>query len=217
VGAWDVPPFQVRHGRLHAATIDDVLSVAVLLAMLSEVVQRRLQTHVWAVFTRAEEVWFHGAVKLARSGRIPKDALVISMETSKARPGARIGNGPVVRVGDQWTMFDPAASGFLEAVARRSKIRAQRCLMDGGVCEATALAAFGYRTGGLCVPLGNYHNIGPGNRARAEFVSISDLDGLRQLTVAAAQQWNQFAKITGELRARIEKLARSYPRELKAK
>jgi endoglucanase len=216
VGAWDVPAFQVRRGRLCAATIDDVLGVAVLAALLSALVRRRVFTHVWTVFTRAEEVGFQGAVALARSGRIPQAALVISVEMSQARPWARIGDGPVVRVGDRRTMFDPAASWFLEETARRSTIRAQRCLMDGGSCEATALAAFGYRVGGLCLPLGNYHNIGPGHRARSEFVSVADLDGLRQLTLAAAQQWNQPATFSGGVRALLARLAREYPEKLMA-
>ncbi|MBM3859004.1 MAG: hypothetical protein FJ395_05060 [Verrucomicrobia bacterium] len=213
-GSWDLPSFRCRRGQIHAAGIDDVLNVATILAALSEIARRRLRTHVWGLFTRAEEVGFPGAVEAARSGRIPMQSLVISLETSKERPWARIGDGPVVRVGDRMTMFDATASCFLTETARRADIRAQRCLMDGGTCEATAFAAHGYRVGGLCVPLGNYHNIGRHQLPAAEFVSMSDFEGLVALTIAAAQAWPRFRNTTNVLRKRVERIYRSAPRKL---
>src|ERR1043166_2604493 len=214
-GMWDVPAFRVANGKLHAAAIDDVLSVVVTLATLADVTRRKLKTHVWGVFTHAEEVGFHGAVELARAGKVPRRALIISLEMSKERPWARIGDGPVVRVGDRMTMFDPLATLFLQEVAKRSAIRAQRCLMDGGSCEATAYAAFGYRAGGLCLPLGNYHNIGPNRRARSEYVSVSDLEALLQLTGTAAERWKEFPGTPGRLRARVEEIHEHAPRKLR--
>jgi endoglucanase len=216
-GGWDLPLFRLRSDQIHAAQIDDLLGVVTILATLTEVVRRRLRTSLWGVFTRAEEVGFPGAIEVARSGRIPHKSLVISLETSKERPWAQIGDGPVIRVGDRMTMFDPSASWFLTETARRAKIRAQRCLMDGGSCEATAFAAHGYRTGGLCLPLGNYHNIGPGKRPAAEFVSVSDFEGLVALTVEVARRWPRFGEITGDLRKRVDRIYRSAPRKLSDK
>lgn len=214
-GQWDLERFAARNGKLYATGIDDVLSVTLVLATLAEIQRRKLKTHVWGAFTRAEEVGFHGAVELARAGKIPRRALVVSMEMSRERPWARIGNGPVVRVGDRMTIFDPRATYFLEEVARRSGIRAQRCLMDGGGTEATALGGLGYRVGGLCLPLGNYHNIGPNRKVRAEFVSVSDLEGLQQLTVAAAREWCNAERICRSLRQRIDKIRADVPRPLR--
>jgi endoglucanase len=167
------------------------------------------------LFTRAEEVGFHGAVEVARAGKIPRRSLVVSMEMSRERPWARIGNGPVVRVGDRMTIFDPMATYFFCEVARRSAIRAQRCLMDGGSTEATAFGGLGYRVGGLCLPLGNYHNIGANRKIRAEFVSVADLEGLLELTVAAAREWRNFEAMDGLLRQRIGRIRADAPRELK--
>lgn len=214
-GMWDVPAFRVRAGKLHATAIDDVLSVAVVLATLTEVSRRKLKTQVWGAFTRAEEVGFNGAVEMARDGRIPHGALVISMEMSRERPWARIGNGPVIRVGDLMTIFDGRATHFLSEVARRSAIRAQRCLMDGGTTEATAFGGYGYRVGGLCLALGNYHNMGTNNAIRSEYVSISDLEGLVRLTVAAARRWLDFHTINRRLRQRVDQIRATAPRELK--
>jgi endoglucanase len=126
----------------------------------------------------------------------------------------------VVRIGDYRTSFDPAITYFLHETAASIRrltpaFRAQRCLMDGGTCEATAFAAFGYRVGGLCLPLGNYHNIGPRGRIRAEYVSVADLEQLLQLTVAAAQQWKNAAAMGKHLRGRIGQILREAPRALK--
>jgi len=220
LGMWDVPAFRVTGGKLQAAAIDDVLGTVVALATLAEVSRRGMPAHLWCAFTRAEEVGFHGATTLIRSKKIPQSALVVSIEMSKERPWARIGNGPIVRVGDRATIFDPAASALLWRVAERcrardSEFRAQRCLMDGGTCEATAFAAFGHRAGGLCLPLGNYHNIGTNLRPQAEYVSVRDLEQLVKLTVAAAEEWRSFGDIGVELRRRVSGIARSAPRPLR--
>jgi endoglucanase len=214
-GVWDVPAFRVRGERLTARGIDDVLSVAVMLATLSAAVRQRLRTNLWCVFTRAEEVGFHGAMEVIRSGRIPRAALVVSLEMSKMRPWAKQGHGPVIRVGDRLTIFDPAGVYYLEMAAKKSAIRVQRCLMDGGACEATAFIALGYRACGLCLPLGNYHNIGPQRRIAAEFVSVKDLTGLVSLVVAAARGWPGRATLLRELPALVRKIRAAAPRVLR--
>jgi putative aminopeptidase FrvX len=214
-GQWDVTRFAVRGGKLHATSIDDVLSVTVVLATLAEIKRRKLKTHAWGAFTRAEEVGFHGAVELAWAGRIPRRALVVSLEMSRERPWARIGDGPIVRVGDRMTIFSPEATYFFGEVARRCGICAQRCLMDGGSTEATAFGGLGYRVGGLCLALGNYHNIGPNRQVRAEFVSVKDLMELVKLTVSAVQTWPDFAAIGVRLRREVEAIRAGAPGELR--
>ena len=220
LGMWDLPAFRVVDDQLHAAAIDDLLGTVAMLATLAEVSRRKLQTHLWCAFTRAEEVGFQGVLALVRAKKIPKNAVVISIEMSKERSWARIGNGPVVRVGDRSTIFDPAATAFLlRAAARCGKrqpaFRVQRCLMDGGSCEATAFVGFGYRAGGLCLPLGNYHNIGGNLRPCAEFVSISDLEQLLKLTVAAAEGSPGFDSTVATLKRRLLKISQDAPRRLK--
>jgi putative aminopeptidase FrvX len=217
-GFWDLPGLQLRRGRLYAPAIDDLLGVAVILAALRELSPSNLRAPVWGLFTRAEEVGFHGAIRAACSGLIPKRALVVSVEMSSQRPAARVGDGPVVRVGDRVTTFDPAATWFLQQQAERCRAThrgfvAQRALMDGGTCEATAFAAHGYRVGGLCLPLGNYHNIGPDRRPRREYVSVEDLENLLRLIIAAALAWPD-ADPAGDLRRFIKQVRRRAPRRL---
>ncbi|MCX7886793.1 MAG: M20/M25/M40 family metallo-hydrolase, partial [Verrucomicrobiae bacterium] len=213
-GVWDLPVFRRRGKRIYATAIDGVLGVVAVLAALGALARHRVRAPVWGLFTRAEEVGFAGAIEVAQSGCIPPQALVVSLEASSERPWARVGNGPIIRVGDRMTTFDPAATWFLMEVARRKQIHVQRCLMDGGTCEATAFAAYGYRVAGLCVPLGNYHNVGKRLRPAAEFVSVRDLVGLVRLSVETALQWPRFSQLLAAFPERVRRIYRSAPRKL---
>jgi endoglucanase len=133
---------------------------------------------------------------------------------SRQRPWTRQGAGPVIRVGDRLTVFDPSATLFLEQAAREVPMPVQRCLMDGGTCEASAFAANGYRCGGLCLALGNYHNIGPDGRPAVESVSVNDFCGLVDLIVVAARQWRGVERVTRLLRQKLRQIERTAPRKL---
>ena len=165
---------------------DDLVGVTAILWLLGQVARRRARRPVIGALTRAEEIGLFGATLLAQSRRLPADALVISLEASRELPGARIGEGPVVRVGDRTSTFSPSAEALLSAAAarlakREPQFRFQRQLMSGGTCEATAFTTFGYETGALAVPLGNYHNVDPDGLLAAEYVSPHDLAYLARL------------------------------------
>ena len=130
---------------------------------------------MWGLLTRAEEVGFLGAFEAIRLGTVPTDAVVLSLECSKALPEAPQGGGVIVRVGDRMSIFDPALTAALAAVAAAADIPHTRRLMDGGVCEASAFCAAGYRASGLCIALGNYHNADDGGRGVGpEHVLVDD-------------------------------------------
>ncbi len=216
-GRWDVETFAVDGDRLTAWGIDDLLGVCTMLACLRELAAARGRTRTWALFTRAEEIGLLGTIHAARAGILPEDALVISLETSNAAGRVAIGGGPVIRVGDRGTIFDPAATALLERSAADLRgLSWQRALMDGGVCEASAWSAFGYRCGGLCLPLGNYHNIGPDLTPAAEYVSVRDLQGLVRLCTHLATGWldHDPAAQRSRLRERYERILDQAPRRL---
>ncbi|MDZ4200269.1 MAG: hypothetical protein U1E27_13415, partial [Kiritimatiellia bacterium] len=104
----------------------------------------------------------------------------------------------VLRVGDRIGIFDPDLTyriGLLmEAAASANPgFRWQRKLMPGGVCEATAFGAYGYRSSCLCLPLGHYHNMRdpdtkrPVDRAAPEQIHLNDFHGLIEALVFLAQ------------------------------
>ncbi len=183
---WDLPAFEIREGRVHSRACDDLVGCASIVAMFRELERSRAEGACIGLFTRAEEVGFVGAMELAKSGRLPRDLVILSLETSAERPPAKMGEGVIVRVGDKASIFDPSITAELATTAAQTGFPFQRCLMTGGTCEATAYALYGYRCGALCVALGNYHNCGPNRRIEAEFVSLDDVRGLASLCIALA-------------------------------
>ena len=188
MGVWELEDFRVAGGRVHARQLDDLAGCAVSLAVIARAAKSRA-LNVKALLTRAEEVGFVGTLAAASAHEIPRTAVVVSVEASRALPGVDIGGGPVIRVGDRVRSFDPLAENLL--LAARDKLPkskpVQRFLMSGGVCEATPWSVFGYRATGVAIPLGNYHNMGPRNRLAPEIVSVKDLATAVDLIEVAAR------------------------------
>ena len=184
---WDLPACEIRAGRIRSRACDDLIGCTAIVAALRELEHTGEQCAAWGLFTRAEEVGFIGAIELAKSGSLPKSVTVVSLETSSVKGGpVKIGGGPIIRVGDRTSVFDSAATSQLQSAAKAAGIPHQRALMQGGTCEATAYALYGYRTAAICVALGNYHNCGPGDRIASEYVSLEDTLGMARLCVATA-------------------------------
>ncbi|HEV7866799.1 MAG TPA: M20/M25/M40 family metallo-hydrolase [Chthoniobacteraceae bacterium] len=185
---WDLPAFEVQDGRIYSRACDDLVGCAAIVALFRDLERLGAEATVYGLFTRAEEVGFVGAIQLAKTGRIPRDLTIVSLETSSERaPGAgRMGEGVIIRVGDRTSIFDDSATAALVQAATAAKLPFQRCLMSGGTCEATAYQLYGYRSAALCVALGNYHNCGPDTQIASEFVSIDDVEGLVKLMLFAA-------------------------------
>jgi putative aminopeptidase FrvX len=210
-GMWDLPPCRLDGDRLYSRACDDLIGCATIIATLQDLSGQDSVRPLVAVFTRAEEVGFIGAIQLAKSQRLPADITFVSLETSAERPPARMGGGPIVRVGDRVSIFDPSITEFFVEVAKKQKIQYQRCLMAGGTCEATAFQAFGYRAGALCIALGNYHNCTPDEQIDEEYVGIGDLEGLIDLCVAIASEHGEIADGRAALRKRLESRLEEFP------
>jgi putative aminopeptidase FrvX len=208
---WDLPAFEVRDDCIHARACDDLIGCAMIVGLLEELDRENPPVECYGLFTRAEEVGFVGALKMARSGWLAEAGLtVISLETSSALPPAQIGAGPIVRVGDRTAIFDPAVTAELLAAAEQANLPVQRCLMSGGTCEATAFELSGVRSGALCVALGNYHNRGPDLRIEPEFVSVADFVGLTALCGAIARGTTAPGDAFSRLRERLERNLQQY-------
>lgn len=179
-GMWDLPEPALRGDRVTARGCDDIAGCASMLALLERLSKKRARADVFCLFTRAEEVGFVGAIAAAKARTIPKKLPIIAIETSKTLPNAPIGAGPILRVGDKASVFTPAVTAFCDRVAkklqsRRKNFAYQRKLMDGGTCESTAFIAYGHAATGVCVALGNYHNMDTARRRIAsEFISLND-------------------------------------------
>jgi putative aminopeptidase FrvX len=208
---WDLPAFEVRDERIHSRACDDLIGCAAIVATLEDLDRENQPCECYGLFTRAEEIGLLGAMKMAQSDWLAEAGLtVISLETSSELPPAQMGAGPIVRVGDRTSIFDPAVTAELLAAAEEGKITVQRCLMSGGTCEATAFQVYGVRCGALCVALGNYHNRGLDRRIEPEFVSVADFEGLTALCITLVSGATGAGDAFCRLRERLERNLHRY-------
>lgn len=219
---WELDDFAVRNGRIHGRSCDDLIGVAAVLATMIELKRARARVHVIGVISRAEEIGFQGALTVADAKLLPRNSLVVSLETSKELPPTKMGQGVILRVGDRSSIFDSAGMRFLGEVAaglqaKDRKFQFQRALMFGGTCEATAFQEFGYRVAAVCVALGNYHNCHPRGHIATEYVSLSDACSMVQLLVEAARLMRAYDQLTAKLPKRLRVLLKEARRNLRRK
>jgi len=214
----DLPGPTFRGSRIRAPAIDDLCAVALCLALFDRLEASGWRGSVGALFTRAEEVGFAGALGWVRTTAFPRATTIVNLEMSSARPHTPQGAGPILRVGDRITTFDPAVTEALEEAARRLErrergFRWQRALMDGGACEATVYAHAGFRAGALCLPLLNYHNHAPNGGVATEYVHEDDA---RNLLLWMEAYTRGFPRLRGGGRkaARLERLWRRHRKRL---
>jgi putative aminopeptidase FrvX len=166
---------------------------------------------VHALFTRAEEVGFAGALAALKSREPLAEMPTLSLETSKARGFAQLDGGPIVRVGDRLSIFDSRVTHWLETAFRdlqatRPEVNHQRLLMGGGTCEASVFLRTGMPTGALCVALNNYHNMGPGTSIRSESISLRDWQWLYDFLYFLATEAKSIAAADAAVAKRFAKL-----------
>lgn len=193
LGQWavlDLPAFERRGDELHLRAADDLALCAVAILALAALRDDPRPHDVRAVFTRGEEPGLYGARLVAEDGLLPRDAIVVSLEASRALPHARAGAGPVVRPGDLNNTFSNEAERFLRVARERlsdDRIATQRALLTGGTCESSAFVRLGWTTTAMALPNVNYHNQSDElAHFVPEVVRLSDLRGAVALLVEAA-------------------------------
>ena len=214
---------------LYTKAADDLVGVFCIVATaLAAFGRRNAKTPppFIGLLTRGEEVGFIGAIGHFELGWLQdarRPLLCVSLEASRTLPGAIVGQGPVVRLGDRRTLFDSGATHLLTELAEKILPKQyQRRIMDGGTCEGTAATAFGFPTLALTVPLGNYHNQGfeggPDCRApqgpAPEFVHLDDVEGQRKLCLALLGAHLAWADPWKKVRERLQKNYRDYRQHL---
>jgi putative aminopeptidase FrvX len=219
-------PIWKQDGCYYTKAADDLVGCYAMLEVASRTARRpssaAKSAPIIALFSRAEEVGFVGTIAHLELGWLKKarrPVVAVSLETSRTLSGAEIGKGPVVRLGDRSGVFDPVGLKVLADLAAKhlpntpDRTLHQRRIMDGGSCEATAAIAYGLRSIGLSVPLGNYHNQGfqggPDCRGpegpAPEFVHEDDVKGLLVLAHALMRPGLPWLDPWMSVRARFKK------------
>ncbi len=219
IGMWDLPACRITGRRVASRACDDLVGAAAVLCAIEDVLAEQPDAPVTGLLTRAEEVGFVGALAACEGGRLTRAARIISIETSAQRGGAMLGDGVVVRVGDKARTFHPVLTAHVNAVAQDlakldPDFRSTRQLMAGGTCESTAFCAAGLTAAAVCVPLANYHNMGPRDAIAAEQVDINDFESLVKLLAALATDARDIGEADAKLRKRLRELLDSHRRYL---
>lgn len=216
-------------GKRYTQAADDLIGVYCIVATALEVFAKRGQKNrppFIGLLTRAEEVGLVGAVGHFELGWLQaarRPLVCVSLEASRTLPGAVVGKGPIVRLGDRRTPFHADALQVLSELAEQVLPKQhQRRIMDGGSCEGSAAMAYGFPTIGLAVPLGNYHNQGleGGSDCRGhlgpapEFVHVGDVEGQRQLCVALMRSKLPWNNPWRNVKARLKQNYRDYLKQL---
>lgn len=189
-------------GLFHAHACDDLAAVAAALSVLDVLRQRQGMGHVGVLLTRAEEVGFIGAIAACKHRSVRKSSRLICLENSRSFAESPIGGGPIVRVGDRMSVFDPRLTNRISLIMfehekDHPEFRWQRKLMAGGRCEATTFSAYGYESTCLCLPLGNYHNmadidgVAAGKRpakVAPECIALDDYHGLVKMLIISIER-----------------------------
>lgn len=217
---FDLPDFDLGDGMIRMRAADDLAGCATITAVMASAAENESPGAVYGLFTRAEEVGLVGALLAAEDSLLPRDTVVVSVETSLALPGAQQGDGPVIRTGDRATTFDNEAEAYLvkaraNLLEEDSSFKCQRQLMGAGGCEASAFAAHGYSVTGMAYPLGAWHNAGPDNTITAEYISLDDFAGGVLLAAEAAKLagTSPASPSTARLRQPVDAKERQWLRE----
>ena len=196
---------------IRSRSIDDLAGCSIVLATLLSLAESQAETNFIGIFSRAEENGLNGAIALMQDEMLPRDTWLISVEASHSKAGVEIGKGPVIRLGDHHTIFDLSLINHLRESAAQLKeeninFMVQQRIMDRGTCESTAYAAFGYRTAGIALPLGNYHNMSEDPHdphLRPEYIYKDDLWWAYILLLRAAVTGPHIDKDNIALRKRL--------------
>ena len=132
---FDLIDFCIDEDLIRMRALDDLAGCGSILSSLEILKDESIPTDVYGVFTRAEEVGLIGARLMAQAMTLPIDTFVVSLESSRTLPGAEMGEGPVIRVGDAGLTFNTEAETVLHKAkeclqASPNQMKIQRQLMS---------------------------------------------------------------------------------------
>ncbi len=191
-GHFNLPDVKISDTSIRTLAADNLVNVAALLELLTRLVEAKSKSRIIALFTRAEEVGFIGAMSVIKNQLLDKTRPIIVLEcSSKEGLPVKQGLGPIIRSGDKQSSFVPEVEAWLIDVAKSlqnddSNFQYQRALLMGGRCEGSIYTASGYLTGSIALALGNYHNHDPKGAPALEYISTVDYEQHIQLLVKIA-------------------------------
>jgi endoglucanase len=178
---------------INAKSLDNRISVFVLLEAFKKMKHEKFDCTIFAVFTVQEELGLRGARTVAH--KISPD-FAINIDTTIAFdvPGAqthefvsRLGEGVAIKIMDQSVMCDYRMVKFIKKIAMDQQIKWQNELLPAGGTDTSAIqmAGDGCICGAISIPTRHIHQV-------IEMVHESDVNAARLLISALAKNIIKF-------------------------
>lgn len=178
-------PFEAVGGRYVAKSMDDRVSVAVLIESLRQI--QSTPHELYFVFSVQEEVGLRGA-QTAAFGVDPDLGISVDVtgtgDTPKAaRMAVSLGNGPAIKVRDSGMLSDPRVVEAMIAAAKRANLPYQLEVLERGTTDAAAiqLTRAGVPAGCVSIPCRYIHS-------PSEMVDAGDVENAVRLLVELLSQ-----------------------------
>lgn len=153
---------------VNGKSLDNRVSVYILLETLRELKEKKLPYDLIAAFTVQEEVGLRGAISAAHQID-PDFGINLDVTVAYDTPGAqpyenvtKLGRGTAIKIIDGHTICDYRMVDYLKSVAERDMIKYQLELLPAGGTDTAALQKSGKRgaiAGAISIPLRNMHSV----------------------------------------------------------
>jgi len=151
---------------INSKSMDNRVSVFILLEVLRELKSKKVPYDIYAVFTVQEEVGLRGAISSA--GHINPDFgfgldVTIAFDVPGSQPHeaiTRLGEGAAIKVMDGSTICDYRMVAYLKQIAKKKKINWQAEILPAGGTDTAGVQRYGKDgsiAGAISIPLRNMH------------------------------------------------------------
>ena len=179
---------------VNAKSLDNRVSVYILIEVLKELAESQLDTDVYGVFTVQEEVGLRGAMTAA-SGIDPNFGINLDVTLACDFPAAlphekitTLGSGTAIKVLDGSTICDYRMVNFMKQLAEENKIDYQMEILPAGGTDTAALQRYtkgGAITGGISIPTRYLHQV-------IEMANIADIRATIDLVKICLENITQY-------------------------
>lgn len=180
--------------NVNSKSIDNRISVYILIEALKELKDVELPVTVYGVFTVQEEVGLRGATA-ATMGINPDYAINLDVTLACDVPGSAphekitdMGKGTAIKIIDGRTICDYRMVDFMKKVAKEEKIKHQLEVLPKGGTDTASMQQFargGSIAGGISIPCRYLHQV-------IEMVSKEDVRGSIDLLKACILKLDQY-------------------------
>ena len=180
---------------VNSKSIDNRVSVFILLETLRELQNGEVPYDVYAVFTVQEEVGIRGAIPAAH--RIDPDFgialdITIAFDVPNAQPHemiTRLGKGVAIKIMDGTVISDYRMVNYLKDLANKNQIKWQAEILTGGGTDTMGLQRYGKHgsiAGAISIPTRHVHSV----IEMAHQQDISDAIKLLNLSLSNLDQYD---------------------------